>query len=212
MRLFAERGYGATSVADIEMAVGLQPRRGGLYKHFTNKQDLLETAVQSSLDNAAPVARQLDELDELDLGRTSGDTPGARSLVLALGRRFLDEMDRLEELTRVLEHDASRMSELRAALRADMVDLSYSAAARVIAGFAPDVPDVDALAIVVLGSLVALRRTAWTFGAPPLGIDDDRFLETWTDATLAAIGNAVNWPRFRGDSFRAHTPFLGGAT
>jgi AcrR family transcriptional regulator len=188
MRLFAERGYGATSVADIEKAVGLQPRRGGLYKHFTNKHDLLESAVRASLDNAASVARQL---DSLELGVTAGHPSGVRSLVMGLGRWFLEEMDRLEELTRVLEHDASRMFELTAAVKADMVDLSYGAAARAIASFAPGVRDVDALAIVVLGSLVALRRTAWTFGAPPLGIGDDRFLKTWADATLAALENAV---------------------
>jgi hypothetical protein len=153
-----------------------------------NKHDLLETAVRASLDNAASTARQL---RALDLGVTPGDTSGARSLVIALGRWFLDEMDHLEELTRVLEHDASRLPELTAAVKTDIVDLSYRATGRLIAGFAPGVRDVDALAIVVLGSLVAVRRTAWTFGAPPLGVDDDRFIETWADATLAALGNAV---------------------
>ena len=35
MRLFAERGFRATGVGDIEAAAGLQPRRGALYKHLS---------------------------------------------------------------------------------------------------------------------------------------------------------------------------------
>lgn len=188
MRLFAEHGFGATSVADIEKAVGLQPRRGGLYKHFTNKHDLLETAVRASLDNAASVARQI---DGLDVGAIADETPDLRIVVIALGRLFLDEMDRLEELTRVVEHEAGRMPELTDAVKAEMVDVSYVSAARLIAEVAPGIRDADALAIVALGSLVALRRTTWTFGSPPLDIDDERFLESWADATVAALGISV---------------------
>ncbi len=186
MRLFAARGYGATSVADIEEAVGLQPRRGGLYKHFANKYDLLETAVRQGVASAASVARQL---DQLDLAGTEGDASRLRGLVIALGAWFLAEMDRLEELTRLLEHDAARVPELTAEIKSDIVDLSYRAAARMIAVAAPGVADPDAMAIVVLGPLVALRRTAWTFGTPPLGIDDERFLDAWATAMLASLAN-----------------------
>src|SRR5947209_7757695 len=38
MRLFAERGFRATTVGDIEAAAGLVPRSGGLYKHFAPKR------------------------------------------------------------------------------------------------------------------------------------------------------------------------------
>lgn len=53
MELFAERGFRATTVGDIEAAVGLAPRRGALYKHFASKQALLEAAVRSHIDAAA---------------------------------------------------------------------------------------------------------------------------------------------------------------
>jgi hypothetical protein len=36
--------------------------------------------------------------------------------------------------------------------------------------------DYDALAVILLGSLINLRRSAWTFGKPPIGIDYGRFL------------------------------------
>lgn len=51
----------------------------------------------------------------------------------------------------------------------------------------PDVEDPEALAVIVLGSLVAVRRTAWTYRSSPLEVDDDRVLGTWTAHTLAAL-------------------------
>src|SRR5437879_13262826 len=100
MKLFAQQGFGATSVADIEIAVGLQPRRGGLYKHFVNKQALLEAAVQTHLDDAAAAGREIGEIDLAATTEPGGST--LRAVLLALARWFLDEMDRLESLTRVL--------------------------------------------------------------------------------------------------------------
>lgn len=185
MRLFAERGFRATAVGDIEAAVGLQPRCGALYKHFTSKQALLEAAVHAYLDNAAIGATEISALDLSVLGR---DPALLQPVVLGLGRWFLDEMDRLKDLTRVLEHDGLRMADLTAEVKTDIVDLSYRTAASLIAAVAPEVNDSEATAVLVLGPLVALRRTAWTFGSPPLDIDDDRALTAWTELTLATLG------------------------
>jgi AcrR family transcriptional regulator len=183
MRLFAERGFRATAVGDIEAAAGLQPRRGALYKHFPSKQALLEEAVRSHLGRAATDASQIGSIPDT----AWSDRDQRRRIVAALGRWFLDEMDRLEDLTRVVEHDGPRLPQLVVELRAGMVDLSYRTAAGLVAAISPDVADPEATAVVVLGALVALRRTAWTFGAPPLGIDDDRALTAWTDAVLRVL-------------------------
>jgi AcrR family transcriptional regulator len=185
MELFADRGFGATSVADIEKAVGLQPRRGGLYKHFANKQALLEAAVHQHLDDARTVVATLDAIDAVAV---SADPETLRTVVFGLGRMFLDVMDRMETLTRLLEHDAQRLPDLTAAVKEEVVDLSYHAAGRAIASAAPDVEDVEAVAIIALGSLVAARRTMWTFGSAPLSISDDRLLRTWVQVSLAAVG------------------------
>jgi AcrR family transcriptional regulator len=40
-RLFAEQGFGATTIVQIEEAVGLSPGSGALYRHFASKQDIL---------------------------------------------------------------------------------------------------------------------------------------------------------------------------
>ncbi len=188
MRLFAERGFRGAAVGDIEAAAGLQPRRGALYKHFPSKHALLEAALRTHLDSAATGSTQISEL-----GLTSAlgaDRALLRSIVLGLGRWFLDEMDRLKDLTRVLEHDGERMADLTAEVKNDIVDLSYRTAAGLIAALAPEAEDPEAIAVVILGALVALRRTAWTFGFPPLDIDDDRALTAWTTQTLAALDAA----------------------
>ena len=184
MALFAERGFSATSVADIEEAVGLQPRRGGLYKHFANKHELLETAVREHLADAESLARAVGELDLTDIEVT---VDGLSPIVEGLARMFLAEMDRLEALTRVLEHDGGRLGELTGEVKQRAVDLSYRAAAELIAAVAPWIDDPDATSVVLLAPLVALRRTSWTFGAAPLDLDDDRFLRAFVSAVASAL-------------------------
>ena len=49
LRLFAERGYAGTSIAQIEHAAGLKPGAGGLYSHFASKQEVLEAAIASAV-------------------------------------------------------------------------------------------------------------------------------------------------------------------
>jgi AcrR family transcriptional regulator len=184
MRLFAGQGFRATAVGDIEAAAGLQPRRGALYKHFPSKQALLEAAVRRHLDRTAAGAI---EIGSLDLGALGADPAQLRTIVAGIGRWFLDEMDTMKDLTRVLEHDGQRMSALTAEVKTDIVDLSYRTATALISTVAPEVTDPDATAVMLLGALVALRRTAWTFGRPPLELDDDRALAAWTDLTLATL-------------------------
>ena len=184
LRLFAEVGFQATSVGAIEAAAGLQPRRGALYKHFPSKRALLEAAVQAHLDSAASGASLI---TELGLTALEGDRSLLRPIVVEFGRWFLSEMDRLKDLTRVLEHDGQRVSDLTEAVKTSMVDLSYRTAADLIAALGSGVEDPEATAVIMLGSLVALRRTAWTFGAAPLEVDDARALSAWADATLATL-------------------------
>ena len=70
------------------------------------------------------------------------------------------------------------------------VDLSYRATASLISVIASFVADPEATAVAVLGSLVALRRTTWTFGSPPLSIDDDRFLAAWSSLFVRTVFGA----------------------
>jgi len=187
MRLFAERGFQATAVGDIEAEVGLQPRRGAMYKHFPSKHALLETAVRTYLENAATVAAAV---SDVDLSAFGADRALLRPVIVGLGRWFLEEMDRLRDLTRVLEHDGQRMADLTVEVKTNIVDLSYRTATRLISAAAPNAQDPEATAVLLLGALVALRRTAWTFGSPPLDTDDDRALTAWADLTIVTLAAA----------------------
>jgi AcrR family transcriptional regulator len=193
MRLFAVRGFRDTPVGDVETAAGLQPRRGGLYKHFATKQALLEAAVRSHIDSAEAGAIEIGGLDFTDATRI--EPAILRPIVAALGRWFLDEMDRMKDLTRVLEHDGDRMEDLLVEVKNHVVDLSYRTATRLISAARPAAADPEALAVVLLGPLVALRRTTWTFASPPLGIDDNRALTAWTDLALAILTMATTEDR-----------------
>jgi hypothetical protein len=42
---------------------------------------------------------------------------------------------------------------------------------------------------VLVAPLVNLRRAAWTYGRPPLGLDDERLLSTWVDMCAHMAGS-----------------------
>jgi AcrR family transcriptional regulator len=188
MRLFAERGFAATTVGDIEAAAGLQPRRGALYKHFASKEAVLEAGLAEHLASVGTGAAQLGALDVASTVTLDADT--IRPVVTALGWWFLGELDRQRHLTEVLEHDGPRLPRVVRRVRTDIIDAGNRAAAAALASAMPDVDDPEAVAVLLLGALVALRRTAWTFGAAPLRIDDERAVEAWTELVLA-VGRVV---------------------
>ena len=45
MRLFADQGFAATTIAQIEAAAGLSPGSGALYRHFPSKHDMLAAGI-----------------------------------------------------------------------------------------------------------------------------------------------------------------------
>jgi len=184
MRLFAEKGFRATTVGDIEAAVGLQPRRGGLYKHFASKQALLEGAFERHLDAVEGARRTMDEAPLVDL----------HDLADALGRWLLVELDAERTITQVLEKEGDRLPDLRDRFRERVSDAGYQAASdllgRWIGRRSTDV-DLDALAVLLLGPLINLRRSTWLYARPPLGIDDERMIATWVDACERLVASLV---------------------
>jgi hypothetical protein len=52
--------------------------------------------------------------------------------------------------------------------------------------------DMDAVAAIVIGAVVNFRRTEWTFGAPPLDLDEDRFVATLVESLMVLL-DAVSW-------------------
>ena len=198
VRLFAEHGFRGTTVGDIEAAAGLQPRRGALYHYFPTKQALLDAAVQTRLGVIEHGLRLLEELPGVDV----------RAEALLMGRWFLEKLDAEYYLTRILEQDGDRLPELRELIRSRMVDAGHRGAQlAVLRWIGPDSRlDSEALAVILIAPLVNVRRVTWTYGAPPLGMDDDRLLSTWADvcAQLAALRRPVKATSKRTRTGHAH--------
>ncbi len=195
LRLFAERGYDRVGVGDVEKAVGLVPRRGALYRHFASKQELLTAAVRKAMDSFEQAGQEI-ELLEGDLIQQA----------TALGRRTLLELDATHDITRVLEREGDRLPGIRDEFRVKVADRGYAIVAKILrswleqatAELAPDQEpasgpdfDLDAMAVLLAGALVNVRRATWTFGQPPGGLDDATLIDAWARLCVAAVTAAA---------------------
>lgn len=182
LRLFATRGFAETTVGEIEAAAGLQPRRGALYRHFRSKEALLQAAVADSNASARDAAGEFSSLPVAD----------PRALALLVGGWMLERLDDEEHISRMLEREGDRLADLRDGYRTG-TDAGFAAASQVIAHYLhrhrPEA-DADAIGVELLGGLINFRRSAWTLGASPLGLDDERFLEGFADLFAMIVTNA----------------------
>lgn len=185
LRLFARNGYAATTVGAIEAAAGLAPRRGALYKHYASKEALLHAAIEHHISGVTAAAETLQTLATQRLEDWTEAQLG--DLATDLARWLLRELDAQEDMTRLLEHDGARFPEVVAAVRTDIAETGYRTVAALLAAAAPEGTDVEAAAVVLLGGLVALRRTTWTFGQPPLGVDDERAIAACVHQAMAIL-------------------------
>lgn len=176
VELVARRGYAGTTVGDIESRAGLAPRSGALYKYFGSKLEALDAGVERHLTAVASTAT----MAEVPRGNLEAELE-------ALARWLLAELDREELITYVIEREGSRLPSLRDRMRTEVGDPGYRAAARFLARWserlALPTPDEDALAVLLVGSLINVRRSAWTFNAAPLGIADDRIIAAFVAAS-----------------------------
>jgi AcrR family transcriptional regulator len=189
MRLFAERGFTATTVGDIEQAAGLVPRSGGLYKHFPSKRALFEEGIERHIRGVEGVERVVDLLPIGDL----------RSELTLVARWLLAELASEREAIAVIEKEGAAFPEQRDRFFQEVVQRGYSYAAQLGHRWLKDLPnadaiDIEALACLAVGSIVAYRRTEWTFGADPLGVDEERLVQVFVNvfASLAELQGGSN--------------------
>ena len=183
LRLFAERGFRGTTVGDIEAAAGLTPRSGGLYQHFPSKQALLEAALDRHIRDVERIGDVIEFLPLADL----------RSELTLMGRWILKQLADERDLCRVLEKEGDQFPELVEMMRERISNAGYRQgveyAARRLKLRQSERGDVDleALVTVLCGSLVNYRRNEWTFGVPPLEVDEERFLTAWVEVCAAVV-------------------------
>ncbi|MGW4641093.1 TetR/AcrR family transcriptional regulator [Sphaerisporangium sp. NPDC004334] len=185
LRLFAERGYSATSVAEIEAASGLSPGAGGLYRHFRSKYEVLAAAIN---EHAARTRSQVTEaLVEVEAVGTSIPIEERLDRLCRAGLAKVRDESRL---TRVFFRDLSQFPELVAVVREGLLQPMFDA---ITTWFRtqPEYADADldwpAIGAVLGGAVVHYRLFQETVGEPPGRADRDRFVASWVRLSLGLL-------------------------
>jgi hypothetical protein len=114
---------------------------------------------------------------ELDLLQVGAMKP--REVALSFGRWLLANLDSQRAMTHILEREGDRFPSMRDRFRKS-ADTGIGAVAALIQVWSTRSAgniDPGAVAALLVGGIVNYRRSAWTLGAPPLGLDDTRFLD-----------------------------------
>ncbi|MEV0272742.1 TetR/AcrR family transcriptional regulator [Hamadaea sp. NPDC050747] len=180
-RLFAERGYAKTSVADIQTAVGLTGGSGALYKHFGSKEELLRAVVDEHVAH-------YEAEKSLPFDGSTEDVP---AVLERLGRVILARLELSVENVRITFRELDQFPELLEILHARLMRPLYAQVAEWLAqqAAAGRVPAVDAPATsaVLVGSLTYYPIYRILLGEPEAGVDQDRFLAAWVAVGTAAL-------------------------
>ncbi|GGL45695.1 TetR/AcrR family transcriptional regulator [Planomonospora parontospora] len=185
LRLFAERGYSATSVAEIEAASGLSPGAGGLYRHFKSKYEVLAAAMnEHAARTSAQIAETLAEMStvEADLA--------IEERLAHLCRSGLAKVREESELTRVFFRDLSQFPELVAVVREGLLQPMFDAITtwfRAQPEYAGADLDWPAIGAVLGGAVIHYRLFQETVGEPPGRAEKDRFVDSWVRLALGLM-------------------------
>ncbi|MGH3241028.1 MAG: TetR/AcrR family transcriptional regulator [Spirillospora sp.] len=184
LRLFADRGYTATSVAEIEAASGLSPGAGGLYRHFRSKEEVLASAIREHIDRTR---RQIN--DVLDQATAYEDRPLETRLRMTC-QTGLAKMREEQDLIRVLFRDLDQFPNLVAEMREGIVNPLYAGIATWLAAqpeFEGADEDWPAVAAILGGAVVNYWLANESMYEPPIGIVEKRFVESWARLGLGLV-------------------------
>ena len=179
MQLFAERGYAGTTVGQIEAAAGLAPRSGALYQYFDGKRDLLDAAVERHAESLDQMQGAIDLMPLGDL----------RAELTLMARLNLQDLRRRRDLYRFIRREGDRFPELLATVyekigreplqrTADYLRERFREAGA-------EVPDAEALVVVMVQTMSTYVSHADVYGAPALDVDEERFVTAWVDVCMA---------------------------
>jgi AcrR family transcriptional regulator len=176
-RLFAAQGVKATTVAQLEAAVGLRKGSGGIHRYFPTKNDLVD----------AVFAEQLGDGEATYNAAVGVDPPSGhddiRRYLDTIARMILSDAEKGREVSLILLREAATMKETAGAQIRANDDLAYGRAARSFAAAMGDqFPDIDpnALAFLFVGPLIYFRLSGWLAGEAKMGIQDDQLIKTWS--------------------------------
>lgn len=176
LRLFADRGYAATSVAEIEAAAGLSPGAGGLYRHFRSKEEVLAAAVREHISRTREqITTVLANAAEFE------DRPLEVRLKMAC-RAGLAKMREEQDLIRVLFRDLDQFPGLVAEMREGIVNPLYDSIATWLSA-QPEYEGADedwqAISSILGGAVVNYWLANESLYEAPTRIDEGRFAAGW---------------------------------
>lgn len=193
LRLFGERGFAATSVAQIEQEAGLSGGSGALYRHFRSKDALLTAAVAHRLtERGAEWTRLLDPqhpiAETLAAAAPGGSTADRLAVLCRIG---LDRLEHDRDVTRILLRDNSIDPSVLEVFRREEYATVMSVVTRALAGLAaPEQRDRDwgPTAAVVVGAISHFWLIRDIFGGDhPAAIDADSYLRATAELTAARL-------------------------
>lgn len=179
-RLFAEQGYERTSIADIQAAVGLAPGSGALYRHFPSKEAVLQAIMDRFVQQGVEARGALDAL-----------TMPATDALVVLGKLALDTLGRERDEIRIAWRELDQFPDLRARVLRDVMQVTFTDVAawlrdRMARGELRE-HDPEAMASVIIGSLVEFRIFEALWGRHEIAISDERFLRAWSELVVGAL-------------------------
>ncbi|MEV0379475.1 TetR/AcrR family transcriptional regulator [Nonomuraea sp. NPDC050643] len=189
IRLFAARGYGATSVADIQQACGLTGGSGALYKHFPSKQALLEAAVRRNLGAMALRKREVVEQVPAD----------PREALHLMALAVWDVIDGDKDLVRIMLREHTAFPEIFEPMWQGVMATLYREFATWIAAQRAlgvvEAADPEATAAVLISSLTYFPLLDLLIGHTPGDLGREVFLATWTEHAARTLN--LRSPRHR---------------
>lgn len=184
LELFAERGFVPTTIEEIEAAAGLTPRAGALFEHFADKEAVLREALEHFVTSTARLSIQALELLPLD---------DLRSELTVIARMLLGHFRANSRFLRIVQQEQRRFPELVEELYERAVAPAYQVAAEWMQrhdrarGLA--ISDPESAAAVAIKPFVAYQIEGDLFGAPPAGLETERFVQAWVDLLLGYRGD-----------------------
>jgi AcrR family transcriptional regulator len=201
LRLFADQGFKATTVKQIELAAGLSAGAGGLYRHFSSKQELLEATVQWQVAANRELVEQLAAVGPPADAEPGSDLrpdlrpdlhpdlrPDLRSELTAVARSGLARLETEQGLTRLLLRDLKdHPRALALAGQGDIEPVLTSLAGYLRSRDSSGRVDPAALAVIVAGATTNFWLLRDIFGTHPAGITADDFVDTLASLVELAL-------------------------
>lgn len=174
MRLFGERGYDATSVAEIERSAGLTPGAGGLFHHFRTKEAVLVAGIE----------RQLARLEAVRQIRGAIPPLGnLRAELILVARYVFAELEEEQELLRVL----ISQSRQRPHLLTGAVEQVVRGTFKEFSSLLERSGGTEVGAALALGSLVAFASAELLLGQAPVDAEREEVVATWVEMVVRLV-------------------------